>query len=81
MRRRRSSRRVFRVLLEYNITMSQIRNIILSKSERNEDMIARLIEDLVGRPIDEKTHKIIKEISNSENLILSTISKQLLEEY
>ena len=44
-------------------------------------MIARLIEDLVGRPIDEKTHKIIKEISNSENLILSTISKQLLEEY
>ncbi len=60
---------------------TEIRNIILSKSERNEDMIARLIEDLVGRPIDEKTHKIIKEISNSENLILSTISKQLLEEY
>lgn len=60
---------------------TEIRNKILSKSERNEDMMARLIEDLVGRPIDEKTLKIIKEISISENLILSTISKELLEEY
>lgn len=59
----------------------EIRIKILSDSKRSEEMKARLIEDLVGRPIDEKTLKIIKEISISESVLLSTISKQFLQEY
>ena len=59
----------------------EIRLKILSDSKRSEEMQARLIEDLVGRPIDEKTLKLIKEISISESLLLSTISKEFLQEY
>tara|TARA_B100001113_G_scaffold44797_1_gene31645 strand:+ start:2249 stop:3277 length:1029 start_codon:yes stop_codon:yes gene_type:complete len=60
---------------------TEIRIKILSDSKRSEEMQARLIEDLVGRLIDEKTLKIIKEISISENVLLSTISKEFLQEY
>jgi HEAT repeat protein len=60
---------------------TEIRIKILSDSKRSEEMQARLIEDLVGRPIDEKTLKIIKENSISESVLLSTISKEFLQEY
>ena len=60
---------------------TEIRIKILSNSKRSEEMQARIIEDLVGRPIDEKTLKLIKEISNSESLLLSTISKEFLQEH
>jgi len=60
---------------------TEIRIKILSDSKRSEEMQARLIEDLVGRPVDEKTLKIINEISISESVLLSTISKEFLQEY
>ena len=44
-------------------------------------MQGRLIEDLVGRPIGEEMLKIIQEISTSESVLLSTISKEFLQEY
>ena len=60
---------------------TEIRIKILSDSKRSEEMQARLIEDLVGRPIGEEMLKIIKEISTSESVLLSTISKEFLQEY
>jgi hypothetical protein len=63
------------------LVAAEVRNKILSDSTRSEEMQARLIEDLVGRPIDEITLKIIKNISISDNLLLSTISRELLQEY
>lgn len=60
---------------------TEIRIKILSDSKRSEEMQARLIEDLVGRSIDEKTLEIIKDISISESVLLSTISKEFLQEY
>ena len=60
---------------------TEIRIKILSDSKRSESMRARLIEDLVGRPVDEETLEIIKKISESENLVLSTVAKEFLIEY
>ena len=60
---------------------TEIRIKILSDSKRSEEMQGRLIEDLVGRPIGEEMLKIIKEISTSESVLLSTISKEFLQEY
>ena len=60
---------------------AEIRIKILSDSKRSEEMRARLIEDLVGRQVDKMTLKIIKQISISESVLLSTISKEFLQEY
>ena len=65
-----------------NITTAvEIRIKILSDSKRSEEMRARLIEDLVGRQVDKMTLEIIKQISISESVLLSTISKEFLQEY
>ena len=60
---------------------AEIRIKILSDSKRSEEMRARLIEDLVGRQVDKMTLEIIKQISISESVLLSTISKEFLQEY
>ena len=60
---------------------AEIRIKILSDSKRSEEMRARLIEDLVGRQVDKMTLEIIKQISISESVLLSTISKEFLREY
>jgi hypothetical protein len=60
---------------------AEIRIKILSDSKRSEKMRSRLIEDLVGRQVDKMTLEIIKQISISESVLLSTISKEFLQEY
>ena len=60
---------------------AEIRIKILSDSKRSEEMRARLIEDLVGRQVDKMTLEIIKQISISGSVLLSTISKEFLQEY
>tara|TARA_B110000881_G_C18577661_1_gene519683 strand:+ start:591 stop:1622 length:1032 start_codon:yes stop_codon:yes gene_type:complete len=59
---------------------SSIRNQIIQESRRGEVVVARIIEDLIGRNIDQDTLESIKKVSESDNKLLSTISKQLLKD-
>jgi len=59
--------------------VTKIRNEILTKSERDDDVKSRIIEDLIGRKISNSTLEIIKEIKNNSNPTLSIVSKDLLD--
>ncbi|MFQ3343894.1 MAG: hypothetical protein ACI9EM_000415 [Candidatus Thalassarchaeaceae archaeon] len=60
--------------------VTEIRNDILSGSTRGEDVKLRIIEDLIGRKIDQTTIDIIKQLDKGSSVFLSIASKELLEE-
>ena len=57
-----------------------IRNAILSDSSKSTVLRARLIEDLIGRRVDETTLDIVGSLSKSDDEVLSAISRNLLSE-
>ncbi len=57
-----------------------IRNTILSDPSKSVVLRARLIEDLIGRRVDETTLDIVSSLSKSDDETLSTISRSLLSE-
>ena len=56
-------------------------NHIIENGGTTDEAIAGLLHDAVEDQGGEKTLKLIKEISNSESLLLSTISKEFLQEH
>ena len=57
-----------------------IRNTILSDPSKSTVLRARLIEDLIGRRVDETTLDIVSSLSKSDDASLSAISRSLLSE-
>ena len=57
-----------------------IRNTILSDPSKSTVLRARLIEDLIGRRVDETTLDIVSSLSKSDDAALSAISRSLLSE-
>ena len=57
-----------------------IRNAILSDPSKSTVLRARLIEDLIGRRVDETTLDIVSSLSKSDDESLSAISRSLLFE-
>jgi hypothetical protein len=57
-----------------------IRNAILSNPSKSTVLRARLIEDLIGRRVDETTLDIVSSLSKSDDEALSAISRSLLSE-
>ena len=57
-----------------------IRNAILSDRSKSTVLRARLIEDLIGRRVDETTLDIVSSLSKSDDEALSAISRSLLSE-
>jgi hypothetical protein len=57
-----------------------IRNAILSDPRKSSVLRARIIEDLIGRQVDETTIEIVKILSESDDESLSAISRSLLSE-
>ena len=55
-----------------------IRNTILSDPSKSTVLRARLIEDLIGRRVDEATLDIVSSLSKSDDAALSAISRSLL---
>ena len=55
-----------------------IRNTILSDPSKSNVLRARLIEDLIGRRVDETTLDIVSSLSKSDDAALSAISRSLL---
>ncbi len=55
-----------------------IRNTILSDPSKSTVLRARLIEDLIGRRVDETTLDIVSSLSKSDDAALSAISRSLL---
>ena len=57
-----------------------IRNTILSDPSKSTVLRARIIEDLIGRRVDETTLDIVSSLSKSDDASLSAISRSLLSE-
>ena len=57
-----------------------IRNAILSDPSKSTVLRARIIEDLIGRRVDETTLDIVSSLSKSDDESLSAISRSLLFE-
>ena len=55
-----------------------IRNAILSDPSKSTVLRARIIEDLIGRRVDETTLDIVSSLSKSDDAALSAISRSLL---
>ena len=60
--------------------VTEIRNKILIESSRSEDLKAIVIQDLIGRKIDLSTQKIMFEICEGEESLLTMACKQVLNE-
>jgi len=58
----------------------KLREELLKDNSRSETMISQLIEDSIGRPIDESTLSIINKLKDSESELISQSANNLLAE-
>ena len=58
----------------------KLREELLRDNSRSETMISQLIEDSIGRPIDESTLSIIEKLKDSESELISQSANNLLAE-
>ena len=58
----------------------KLREELLRDDSRSETMISQLIEDSIGRPIDESTLSIIEKLKDSESELISQSANNLLAE-
>ncbi len=58
----------------------KLREELLRDNSRSETMISQLIEDSIGRPIDESTLSIIEKLKDSESELISQSANNLLVE-
>jgi hypothetical protein len=58
----------------------KLREELLRDNSRSETMISQLIEDSIGRPIDESTLSIIEKLKDSESELISQSANNLLSE-
>ena len=57
-----------------------IRDAILSDQNKSAVLKSRIVEDMIGRPVDDSTVEIVSFLAESEDESLSAISKILLAE-
>ena len=63
-----------------SLAATRVRNSILENEEKNIDLRARIIEDLIGRPVVESTLSIISKLQHSDDELLSNAAINLMEE-
>ncbi len=59
---------------------NKLREELLRDDSRSETMISQLIEDSIGRPIDDSTLSIIEKLEDSESELISQSANNLLAE-
>ena len=59
---------------------ANLRNDLLDDDSRSAEMRSQLIEDLIGRPIPESTLSIVKELVDSNDVLIASSANNLLAE-
>ena len=59
---------------------ANLRNDLLNDDSRSAEMRSQLIEDLIGRPIPESTLSIVKELVDSNDVLIASSANNLLAE-
>ena len=63
-----------------SLAATRVRDSILENEEKDIDLRARIIEDLIGRPVADSTLSIISKLQHSDDELLSQTAINLIEE-